>query len=265
MERPPTRPPTLERRRRRPLVRWIDVPLAKLDRRLEGLRIAHLSDIHVNALSRPRVLERAIEKIAQSGAELALLTGDYVCLSPKALPRLSAALRHLSIPALATLGNHDHWAGADAVTAALAEAGIPVLRNRHVTVTLRGVLLHVIGIDDATTRHADAALAFRDVPEGGIRVALTHDPREADGAAPRGADLILAGHTHGGQVNLPLITKRVMARRGFRYLGGEYRIGDALLYVSRGLGASLPVRLRSPSEIAILTLRPAACATTTGA
>ncbi len=242
---------------RRPMVRFIEVPVEGLDARLDGVRIAHLSDVHVSALTRPRLLERAVRRIAECGAELALLTGDYVCLSPKPLPRLAEALRRLAVPSLATLGNHDHWAGAEAVERALVSAGIDVLRNEHRTVLLRGAPLHVVGIDDGSTRHADIERAFASVPADGLRVALTHDPRQADRAAPLGAALILAGHTHGGQVNVPVITRRLMRRRGFDRLGGEYRVGDALLYVSRGLGASLPVRLRAPSEIAILTLRQA--------
>ncbi|MHB1843500.1 MAG: metallophosphoesterase [Deltaproteobacteria bacterium] len=252
-----TKPSPRRRRQRRPMVREVDVPILGLDPRLAGARIAHLSDIHVSALTRPRLLERAVARVAEAGAELALLTGDYVCLSQRPLPGLSVALGRLCIPALATLGNHDHWAGADAVSAALSLARITVLRNEHRTIRLRGAPLHIVGIDDGSTRHADAQLAFEGVPEAGLCIALTHDPRQADDVAPRGASLILAGHTHGGQVNVPVVTRRILRRRGFDYVSGEYQIGPALLYVSRGLGASVPLRLRAPSEIAILTLRAA--------
>ncbi|MHB8419485.1 MAG: metallophosphoesterase [Myxococcales bacterium] len=237
------------------MIRQVEVGVHGLDPRLDGVRLAHLSDVHVSALARPRLLWRAVERIGQSGAELVLLTGDYVCASLRALPRLTEALAKLGLPAVATLGNHDHWAGAREVTAALFEAGIRVLQNQHLTLELRGAPLHVIGVDDGTTRHADAERAFHGVPKIGLRVALTHDPRQADRLAPRGAQLILAGHTHGGQIDVPGVTRRIMRRRGFHYLGGEYRVGSSLLYVSRGLGATIPVRLRAPSEVAVLTLR----------
>ncbi|HUB09973.1 MAG TPA: metallophosphoesterase [Myxococcales bacterium] len=244
-------------RRRRPMVRQLDVPVVGLDPRLAGVRLAHLSDVHVSALAQPRLLWRAVERVAQSGAELVLLTGDYVCASLKALPRLTEALRAIAVPSIATLGNHDHWAGASEVAAALTAAGVRVLQNQHLTLELRGAPLHVIGLDDGTTRHADPVRAFEGVPDAGFRVALTHDPRQADRVAPRGADLILAGHTHGGQIDVPGLTRRLMRRRGFHYLGGEYRVGSSLLYVSRGLGASIPLRVRAPSEVAVLTLRVA--------
>lgn len=238
------------------MVRHVNARVAGLDPRLAGVRIAHLSDIHVSALAQPRLLWRALDHVARSGAEIALLTGDYVCASLRALPKLTAALKALSMPSVATLGNHDHWAGAAEVAAALTAAGVRVLQNQHVTLEIRGAPLHVIGLDDGATRHADAERAFQGVPERGLRVALTHDPRQADRVAPRGAHLILAGHTHGGQVDVPGLTKRLMRRRGFQYVGGEYRLGNALLYVNRGLGATIPVRLRVPSELALLTLSP---------
>ena len=236
------------------MVRRFEVAVAGLDPRLAGLTIAHLSDIHVSALARPRALERALELVAAEHVELALLTGDYVCLSLRSLPRFAAALRRLAVPALATLGNHDHRAGAAEVSATLIAAGIRVLRNEHATVRLRGAELHVIGVDDGATRHADPDRAFRSVPGGGLRIALTHDPRQTDRVAAHRPHLILAGHTHGGQVDVPGVTHRIMRRRGFHYLAGEYQVGASRVYVNRGLGASLPLRVRVPSEIALFTL-----------
>ncbi len=250
----PHPPRTTPRRRRRPTVRRVEVPVVGLDPRLSGLTIAHLSDIHVSALSRPRLLERALDLVSAERAELALLTGDYVCLSLRSLPRFAAALRRLAVPALATLGNHDHNAGAAEVSATLLAAGIRVLRNEHATVRLRGAELHVVGVDDGATHHADPDRAFRAVPAAGLRIALTHDPRQTDRVAAHRPHLILAGHTHGGQVDVPGVTRRIMRRRGFHYLGGEYEVLGARVYVNRGLGASLPLRVRVPSEIAFLTL-----------
>ncbi len=239
-------------------MRRIEVAVPGLDPRLSGLVIAHLSDIHVKRFARPRALERALALIAAEGADLLLLTGDYVCVSLHSLPRIAGALRHLPAPALATLGNHDHRAGAAAVGAALRSAGVRVLMNEHATVELRGVPLHVIGVDDGATRHADPDRAFRDVPARGLRIAITHDPRQTDRLAAHGPDLILAGHTHGGQIDVPGLTRRILRGRGYRYAGGLYRVGRSVVHVSRGLGASVPVRVRVPAEFTLITLRPAA-------
>jgi predicted MPP superfamily phosphohydrolase len=115
----------------------------------------------------------------------------------------------------------------------------------------------VIGIDDEHTGHADPEAAFRHVPDGGTRVVLSHIPEVADGIGDRGGALVLSGHTHGGQFNVPGITARIAKNMGRRYMNGFYRVAGQVLYVSAGIGASVPIRLGAPTEVAVFVLRSA--------
>jgi uncharacterized protein len=222
---------------------------------LSGLRIGQLSDIHVRTGVRPRRLEMAVEMLNALKPDLVVLTGDYVCMSARPLPHLTAALRHLQAPAYATLGNHDHWCDARKVRLALERAGIDVLTNEHRAVRTRGGLLHLVGVDDAITRHHDPEAAFAGVPESATRVVLSHDPASADFLHRYGPALILSGHTHGGQVFFKRLTPFLSAKVGIKYLSGFFHIHGSVLYVNRGLGATLPLRFRAPMEVAHLTLR----------
>jgi predicted MPP superfamily phosphohydrolase len=221
----------------------------------DGVRIAHLSDIHAATGLRPRRLLRAIEEVNRVRPDVVVLTGDYVCASSRPIPLLIEALRRLEVPAWATLGNHDYWTGHELVVAALGEAGVKVLRNEHETIELGGAPLHLIGVDDHRTGHADVPRAFAGVPTGGTRLVLTHDPNVVDALHGREAALVFAGHTHGGQIRLPGLTAGIARRIGVRYLSGFFLVGETLLYVNRGLGAAVPVRLAAPMEIAFFTLR----------
>ncbi len=249
--RPPRRP------RRRPLLERYEVPVPGLPAALDGLVVAHFSDVHVQRLARPRHLDRAVEAVNALDPDLTFLTGDYVCWHRGAIPRLArslAALRTRTRP-FATLGNHDHWCDGPGIRAALERVGIHVLQNEHATVELRGASLSIVGVDDARTRRHDPVRSFAGAPDLPT-IALTHDPTAADAIAPFGPMLILAGHTHGGQVKIPKLTAGVLARLGHRYTEGLYALSArTTLFVSRGMGAALPVRVNAPPELAVLVLR----------
>jgi uncharacterized protein len=225
---------------------------------LDGLRVGQISDIHVRTGVHPKRLHLAVEMLNALKPDIVVLTGDYVCLSPRPLPMLTAALKELAIPAYATLGNHDHWSGAPAVRHALDRAGIDVLTNEHRILKGRGEPLYLVGVDDSVTKHHDPARAFAGVPQGATRVVLSHDPKSADFLHAYDPALILSGHTHGGQVFFKKLTPFISRRMGAKYLSGFFEVNGAVLYVNRGLGASVPVRYRSPIEVACLTLRAAA-------
>jgi predicted MPP superfamily phosphohydrolase len=188
--------------------------------------------------------------------DLVLMTGDFVCYSPKFVGRLGELTRGLSAPVYTVLGNHDYWTDGEGVRRTLERNGYAVLRNGHSELTVRGAPLTVVGIDDAITGHADPHRAFTGVRRHGSRIVLTHVPSLADRASTYGEGLILAGHTHGGHVHIPRVTARIAARFGNNYLKGFFRVGRSLLYVNCGIGSSsVPIRAGSPSEIALLTLR----------
>jgi uncharacterized protein len=224
---------------------------------VDGLRIGQLSDIHVRTGIKPRRLHLAVEMLNALKPDIVALTGDYVCISARPLPQLTEALKRLEAPAYATLGNHDHWCGAGKVRLALERAGVDVLVNEHRALHGRAGKLYVVGVDDSVTRHHNPEAAFAGVPEDATRVVLSHDPRSADFLHTYSPAVILSGHTHGGQVFFRGLTPFLSAKVGIKYLSGFFQVGGAVLYVNRGLGASVPVRFRVPMEVAHLTLRSA--------
>lgn len=246
------------RRPKPPRLSAHDVVSPRIASALDGVRIGQLSDIHVRTGVKPRRLQLAVEMLNQLAPDLVVLTGDYVCYSPKPLGGLTEALAALKVPAFATLGNHDHWSGADPVRRALGRAGVDVLTNEHRVVRTGAGTLHLVGVDDSVTRHHDPEAAFAGVPSGASTVVLSHDPRSADFLHPYRPALILSGHTHGGQVYFKRLTPFMARRIGLRYLHGLFELNGAVLYVNRGLGAGIPLRIGAPVEVAQLTLRSAA-------
>lgn len=235
-----------------------EVVSARIHAGLDGVRIGHLSDVHVRTGVKPRRLHHAVDVLNQLKPDLVALTGDYVCMSPRPLPELTAALKRLEAPAYAVLGNHDHWSGAKAVRAALEKAGVDVLQNEHRVVRAGRAAIHLVGVDDSVTHHDDPEQAFSGVPSGATAVTLSHDPKSADHLHAYRPALILSGHTHGGQVVIRRITPFLWKRVGMKYVAGFFEVNGAVLYVNRGLGASVPIRFRAPCEVGHLTLRSAA-------
>ncbi len=222
---------------------------------LDGARIGQLSDIHVRTGVKPRALHAAVEMLNELKPDLVVLTGDYVCLSARPLPLLVDALKKLRVPSYATLGNHDHWTDARRVRQALAKAGVEVLSNEHRRIHFGRAHLYLVGIDDSITHHHDPERAFTGIPAHATRIVLSHDPRSADFLHHYRPALILSGHTHGGQIYFKKLTPFLWRRAGAKYLSGFFNVHGSVLYVTRGIGASVPVRFRSPREVAHLTLR----------
>ena len=245
----------IERHRGVPVVHHYEVPLVGLHPHHDGLRIAHLTDLHVGTLTPHRKIAHAIASARAARPDLIVMTGDYMCYTRKFIGKLGELTRNIDVPIYAVLGNHDYWTDGEEVRRTLEANGIAVLRNQHSEITFRHERLTVVGIDDAITRQADAKRAFRGVRPGS-RIVLSHAPSQADRAVEFGSSLILAGHTHGGHINIPKLTVSFAAYLGTRYLAGFFELDDSMLYVNRGVGASsVPIRAGAPSEIAILTLR----------
>jgi len=166
-------------------------------------------------------------------------------------------LKRLEAPAVAVLGNHDYWAGGDEVKAALERAGVLVLRNQNTLIELEGKPLQIVGLDDSYTGHADLAAATRGLRPDIPILGLSHIGEEADALWAHGAGLVLAGHTHAGQVTLAGLHELALGKLvGHRYVHGIYgsrRVMNPLsdpaspqgaLYVGAGVGAAvMPLRL----------------------
>lgn len=260
--RGPTRGHTLRAMPPPPVVTETEVSIRGLDPRHDGLRIAHLSDIHVGRTTPRAHVRAAVELANRAEPDVVVLTGDYINFRKSEIPLAGEQLAGLEARrVIAVLGNHDYYGSGDGVADALAANGYDVLRNRHTQVDVDGAPVSFVGIDDPITRRDDPDAAFAGAPREGTRIVLTHYPRDARDLAARGGQLVLSGHTHGGQIYVEPITARLLRRFGLHYRRGLYDVADAAhVYVTTGVGFSgvtLRVGDGTAAEVAVHTLRAA--------
>lgn len=235
-----------------------DVP--GLDPAHDGLRVAQLSDLHVGPRTPAEVVRAAIEEANAFQPDLVVLTGDYLCHNPREVLTMREQLGGLTAPTVAVLGNHDVWTDPAGAADALRGLGYEVLENAWTTVRLHGAPLPIVGVGDRLTRREDVPRAMRGLPSDAAPLVLAHAPRSADTLRTLGRPLLcLSGHTHGGQINLPILTPLFLHGVVHEpYVRGAYRVGDVSLYVNRGIGMSgIRVRINSPPEVTLATLRRA--------
>jgi predicted MPP superfamily phosphohydrolase len=230
-----------------------------LDPAFDGFRIAHLSDLHIGTLT-PRSWGLAWAQAANArGVDLAVVTGDMVTSGTEYhhdIAEVVGALRAKG-GVVVSMGNHDYFGDGEPLVVLLRERGVTVLRNEGFAVERGGKKLWIAGIDDTWTRRDDLPAALRGRPEGAPVVLLAHDPDRFDKAVDAGADLVLSGHTHGGQIAMPFFYRSAsLATLAHKYNVGVYRKDGATLYVHPGLGTTgPPMRLGVPPEVTILVLR----------
>ncbi len=238
----------------------LTLPVCGLAPELAGYRIALVTDLHHSPVVPAPWLACVADRVAELAPDLVALGGDFVSHSKSDLDGLEGVLARFRARdgTVAVLGNHDHWVDPDRVGAALERAGARLLVNRHVLIHRGRVALAVAGVDDFThgAVRPDEALAgvARDVP----RVLVSHNPDLIE-YLPAGlrVDVMLAGHTHNGQAQLPLLGPlTVPSQFGRRYLHGLKRVAGTWLYVSAGVGSAAFPRWRNPPELPVLRLVP---------
>jgi predicted MPP superfamily phosphohydrolase len=236
------------------------IHLSGLPEAFAGYRIVHITDVHYGLFLPLEAVVDTVELANALQPDLVALTGDFVTFSRSCIEPVAVVLGRLRARdgVFAVLGNHDFRVGAAAVAHALRREGIEVLRNRHTVLRRRGQALYLAGIDDFRYR-ADLPRALRGVPAGALTVLLSHNPGIIQQAAAHRVSLVLAGHTHGGQVDLPILGNVYARRReGMRFKRGWDCLGATQIYVSRGIGTVVvPLRYRCPAEIPHLRLLPA--------
>jgi predicted MPP superfamily phosphohydrolase len=244
--------------------RWVrvverEIRIAGLDPRLDGLRIAHLSDLHIGTLT-PKEWGLSWSRFANDRApDLAVVTGDLVTSGTEYHADIAEVVAELRAKhgVYVSMGNHDYFGEGEPLVSMLRERGVRVLRNEGTAIERDGAHFWLAAIDDVWTRRDDMDRALDGRPAGAPTVLLAHDPVRFDAAAERGVELVLSGHTHGGQVAMPFLSRAVsLSSLAHKYNVGFYRSGRSTLYVHPGLGTTgPPMRLGAAPEVTILVMR----------
>jgi predicted MPP superfamily phosphohydrolase len=228
----------------------------------ERVRLAVLGDLHVGAPHfGEEALERVVDRVIDEDVDALILVGDYVIQEvlggrPVPIERIAALLKKAGLPMIAITGNHDFWDGRTRIRAALSAAGAVVLENEHHVLELEGVKLCVVGLEDESTGKPNPHAAFPSQRPDHPLLVLAHDPATFLRNMPLPGDLLLAGHTHGGQVRLPGVGALVVPGRSpLAWSLGWTETSSGPLYVTSGLGTSLlPMRFFCPPEYVVLEL-----------
>ncbi|MET0595661.1 MAG: metallophosphoesterase [Polyangiaceae bacterium] len=248
-------------RRRWVRTRELDVVIPGLPRAFDGYRVAQLSDLHLGGLTPPKWGEAWARLTNAARADLVAITGDLVTSGTDFHHDIARVIGEIRATdgVFVTMGNHDYFGDGEPLVTLLRQKGAVVLRNEGQIVTRDGARLFVAGVDDTWTRRADLMRTLADRDPEACTLLLAHDPELFPLAAQHGVNLVLSGHTHGGQVALPFFPELLgLGRLAHRFHLGLYREGDSSLYVHPGLGTTgPPIRVGVAPEIAILTLRTA--------
>lgn len=236
------------------------IRLPRLPRILDGLRIVQLTDLHHSPFTGSGQLEHAIETANSLQPDIIALTGDYVSHEREYAAPCAELVGRLRAKhgIFAVLGNHDHWTDAPLVADLFRAEGIRVLINEGLRFELAGASFWLAGVDDTMVGLEDLPLALAGSSADEMKLLLAHNPTILRRAARAHVDLVLSGHTHGGQVAWRS-ERSASGKPRRRILRGLGQRGDTQIYVSRGLGTVvLPIRYGSPPEVTLLELRCAA-------
>jgi predicted MPP superfamily phosphohydrolase len=233
--------------------------IPRLSRGHDGLRIAHLSDLHMSGRIAKEYFHRVVDHVNRCQPDIVAITGDLV-ERDKCIAWIADTLGRLRAPGgvYYVLGNHDQHVDQRRLHDELAKAGLVYLGGTWRAVTIRDIPLVLAGNELPWYR---PAAELSDCPPHNadglpLRVLLSHSPDQFEWAQQHEVDLMLAGHNHGGQIRLPLVGAILApSRYGVRYAGGAYRGGNTVMHVCRGTSSLMPVRINCPPEIALLILR----------
>jgi uncharacterized protein len=245
-------------------VREVSLAIPNLHPDLEGLRILHLSDVHLGEFLSEREFARAIDMTNGLRPHLAIMTGDLISKPGDPIDKCVGQLARVRADAgmIGCLGNHEMYADAEAlVKAEGARRGIKFLRHEHRALRFGNATINIGGVDYQRTAERKTYLngVEKLLAPGALNLLLSHNPDVFPKAASQGWELTLSGHTHGGQVTMEIVEQSVNIARFFTpFVAGEYHLGNASCYVTRGIGTvGVPARLGVPPEITLLTLRKA--------
>lgn len=235
-----------------------EVVIDGLPSSFDGYRIAFLTDTHVAGFVRRDFYRTIVAETMRFAPDVILGGGDFVHWERHIPLMADVIFSELSARdgIYAVLGNHDYWANGDGVIAALTARGVRILHNRFVYLRRDSDRLALFGIDEIYRGRPDIDTTFAAIDPHVPRVGISHHPDILDLLDGRRVDLLLCGHTHGGQIRFPYFGAVVVpSKHESRYASGFHRTDDVLLYVSRGLGAIPPIRILCKPELATFILR----------
>lgn len=242
-----------------------EVLLPKLPDEFRGMKIVQISDLHFEEYDEAFFLEHVVRLVNGLKPDMVLYTGDFVSYGPfpmsysrSRIAPCAEILAKTECPLrFASLGNHDYIVGWKLVRDGLVSHGIPTLVNQSIPVERGGKRLWITGLGSACAMasHPETAIPKSVLRDRESMIVMAHEPDVLPQIASYGADLMLSGHTHGGQVRLPFVPLFYLPRLGQIYVEGMFRLGNTQMYVNRGIGAVLvPVRLNCRPEITQFTL-----------
>lgn len=240
----------------------IEVDIPGLDPVFEDYRIINISDIHLGQWMTPKHLEGVIELVNGQSPDMVAITGDFVSYIFEDVAReLEASLKELNPKdlSIATLGNHDHWLGAERIRDVLAKSGIVDVSNDVYTLRRGEAQLHIAGVDSVMLEKHRLDLVMEKLPEEGPAILLAHEPDFADISSTTGRfSLQISGHSHGGQFVIPGLGTIIRGSHFVKYPLGKYQVKDMVQYTSRGLGTNVFwFRINCDPEITVFTLKGA--------
>ena len=250
-------------------LKQVVIPVPSLPLAFDNFTIAHLSDFHYDPIFTARPIRDAVQAVNKLNPNIVVLTGDFVTIPVLGFKRKAiSTIRTQAEPCadvlsqlrakqgiFAVLGNHDQSSQPAVITESLQSRGIRVLRNQADPLEQRRDRIWVAGVDDVLEGAADLGTALSGIPKRETTILLAHEPDFADYAAEYPVSVQLSGHSHGGQIRLPLIGPPYLPELARKYPWGLRRIGELNLYTNCGLGTiELPIRLNCPPEVTLIRL-----------
>ena len=244
----------------------MEIPIKDLPKSQDGLKIVQLSDLHAGSFYSKKPIEEAFRIVRQEKPDMIMITGDMVNNNPEEMKMVYSDLKKTTAPlgVYGCLGNHDHWMSPkehELLLKIFKELNIDLLINDNRTLTINGDPFQLAGTDNTGTRQnfADMGKTLKGLTSELPVVLMMHDPINWERKILKKLkiDLMLAGHTHGGQIVLDVLGEKITPTRAFyKHWSGLYSEGDQHLYVNRGFGTTgPPIRVGVPPEITVITLR----------
>jgi predicted MPP superfamily phosphohydrolase len=227
------------------------------------LTVVHITDLHADVFTRAKKMDRYIQLVNEADPDLVIFTGDLITEGIGHVQEGSEALQKINANygVYAVIGDHDYWAGPDHIVEALEQRGIQVLENEHIQIDHEGTPISISGVTEIYSYNLESNQLrelISSTPDVGIKIVASHQAsdRLIDFSKNTGTNMLLAGHTHGGQVRVPVFFYPFTAVRSETpYVNGHWTFGDMLLNVNSGLGFTLsPVRYNAPAQVSVITV-----------